>query len=145
MHDDLIAPDVQRLIQLYSALPEVKFPDVDAPMLHELVARVKERHLAVAQAEAQLDAARRVLEEDHEALLKKAHRLSAWLSVMAQTDEALALKLAALALPKLKRSARPVEPFAAGEAEPVVPRKRGRPRKVTPSSEALFGEAPAVG
>lgn len=146
MHDDHIAPDVHRLIQLFSALPEVRFPDVDAPMLQELVVRVKERHLAVAQAEAQLEAARRVLEEDQEALLKKAHRLSAWLSVLAQTDEVLAQKLAAISLPKLKRPA-PVRPEGvptADSAEVVVPRKRGRPRKVPVASEALFTEAAAA-
>jgi hypothetical protein len=145
MHDELINADIHRLIQLFSALPEVRFPDVDAPMLQELVVRVKERHLAVAQAEAQLDAARRVLEEDQEVLLKKAHRLAAWLAVMAQTDEVLAGKLAAIALPKLKRPA-PARTEVAedGAAEVPAPRKRGRPRKVTPSSEALFSEAPAA-
>lgn len=145
MHDELIAPDVHRLIQLFSALPEVKFPDVDAPMLQELVVRVKERHLAVAQAEAQLDAARRVLDEEQELLLKKAHRLSAWLTVLAQTDEVLAGKLAAISLPKLKRSSPARSEGAEGEAaEAPTPKKRGRPRKVAPSSEALFTEAPAA-
>jgi hypothetical protein len=143
MHDELISPDVHRLIQLFSALPEVKFPDVDAPMLQELVVRVKERHLAVAQAEAQLDAVRRALDEEQEVLLKKAHRLSAWLSVMAQTDEVLAGKLAGISLPKLKRSSPARSEVAEdGAAEGPAPRKRGRPRKVAPSSEALFSEAP---
>ncbi|MDX2009968.1 MAG: hypothetical protein SFW67_07260 [Myxococcaceae bacterium] len=145
MRDELIAPDVHRLIQLFSALPEVKFPDVDAPMLQELVVRVKERHLAVAQAEAQLEAARRVLDEDQEALLKKAHRLAAWLSVLAQTDEVLAQKLAVISLPKLKRPT-PVrsEGGTAPDADVAAPKKRGRPRKVTPASEALFSEAAAA-
>lgn len=139
---DPISPDVQRLIHLFSALPDVKFPDVDAPMLHELVAKVKERHQAVAVAEAQLDAARRALEEDQEQLLKKAHRLQAWLTVMAETDEGLRQKLDTMVLPRLRRPVVRVE-GPQGETVEVTeaPKKRGRPRKAAPASEALFEDA----
>lgn len=141
----LINPDLHRLIQLFSALPDVKFPDVDAPMLHELVSRVHERHVAVAHAEVALDAARRALDDDHEQLLKKAHRLHAWLTVMAEADEALREKLAVLSLPKLRRTTPRAEPTAVTPGvDPTVPKKRGRPRKVVPASEALFTEAAAT-
>jgi len=139
MTDDVIHPEVHRLIQLFSALPEVAFPDVDTAMLHELIARAKERHLAVMQAEAALETARRALEDDQEQLLKKAHRLQAWLTVMAEADEGLQTKLAGITLPKQKR-ARAEAPV---EGTEPAPKKRGRPRKVVPASEALFTEAAA--
>lgn len=134
MTDDVIHPEVHRLIQLFSALPEVTFPDVDTAMLHELIARAKERHLAVVQAEAALESARRALEDDQEQLLKKAHRLQAWLTVMAETDEGLQAKLVGISLPKQKR-ARTEVPV---EGEPA-PKKRGRPRKVSLTNDGLFG------
>jgi hypothetical protein len=139
---DPISPDVQRLIHLFSALADVKFPDVDAPMLHELVGSVKERHQAVALAEGQLDAARRALEEDQEQLLKKSHRLQAWLTVMAETDEGLRQKLETVVLPRLRRPVVRVE-GPSGETVEVAeaPKKRGRPRKAAPASEALFEDA----
>lgn len=141
MTDELIHPEVHRLVHLYAALPEVKFPDVDQASLHELTARVRDRLLEVAQAEAQLEAARRVLEEEQEVLLKKAHRLHAWLTVLAETDEALREKLSSVALPRLKRSQ--VKVTESGAPEPTeAPKKRGRPRKhPVASSEALFAEA----
>ncbi|MBM4781143.1 MAG: hypothetical protein GQE15_25915 [Archangiaceae bacterium] len=138
----LINPDLHRLIQLFSALPDVKFPDVDAPMLHELVSRVQERHVTVAHAEVALDAARRALDDEQEQLLKKAHRLHAWLTVMAETDEALREKLALVTLPKLRRTTPRAEVLPPG-VEAVAPKKRGRPRKVVPASEGLFTEAAA--
>jgi hypothetical protein len=139
---DPISPDVQRLIHLFSALPDVKFPDVNAPMLHELVALVKERYQAVEYAEAQVDTARRTLEEDQEQLLKKAHRLHAWLTVMAEADETLRTKLETLVLPRLRKSAvRADGPNGEMGEVAETPKKRGRPRKVAPASEALFEEA----
>lgn len=144
MSDELIHPEVHRLVHLYGALPEVKFPDVDQASLNELTARVKERLHEVAQAEAQLDVARRVLEEEQEALLKKAHRLHAWLTVLAETDEGLREKLSAIALPRLRRSQLKV---GEGVMEPTeAPKKRGRPRKhPVAASEALFVEATLPG
>lgn len=140
----LINPDLHRLIQLFSALPDVKFPDVDAPMLHELVSRVQERHVAVALAEVALDAARRALDDEQEQLLKKAHRLHAWLTVMAEADEGLREKLGLLTLPKLRRVTPRPEAVLPPGVEAVAPKKRGRPRKVVPASEGLFTEAAAA-
>ncbi len=93
-------------------------------------------------AEAQLDAARRALEEDQEQLLKKAHRLQAWLTVMAETDEGLRQKLDTMVLPRLRRPVVRVE-GPQGETVEVTeaPKKRGRPRKAAPASEALFEDA----
>lgn len=138
MTDELIHPEVLRLIQLFSALPDVRFPDVEAGALHELVARVKERHLEVVQLEAQAEAARRVLEDEQEQLLKKTHRLHAWLAVLAQGDEALSERLAVIDLPRVRKAVKDAVPES-GDAP--APKKRGRPRKVVPSTEVLFAEA----
>lgn len=142
---DLLAPDLQQLLQLFSSLPDVRFPDLDPGSLQDDVARVKERHLELMHLEAQLQAVRSALEEEHEALLKKGHRLHAYLEVFAQSDDALAAKVGALSLPRLKRSAalsRPAEVSveqAPGAELAPAPRKRGRPRKVVPAtSDALF-------
>lgn len=138
---DLIHPDVHRLVQLFAALPDVKFPDVDVPMLQALVAQLKERHLAVTQAELELEAARRALDEEQEVLLKKAHRLHAWLTVLAEGDEALQAKLTPLSLPRLRRAATKSGPLAEASAEEAAPKRRTRAKKSAPSSEALFSEA----
>lgn len=144
MTDSIIHPEVLRLVQLFSALPEIRFPDIDAPALQELVARVKDRHLEVVQLEVQLAAAKSALDDDHEQLLKKTHRLVAWLTVLADTDEALQERLGVVTLPRLKRPPGKAEALAV-EAEPSgeAPRKRGRPRKVpaVAATEALFAEA----
>lgn len=150
MTEDLLAPDLQQLIQVFSALPNVRFPDLDASALHDAVAKVKERHLEVLHVEAQLAASRAALEDEQEALLKKGHRLLAYLKVFAEADEALAAQLAALSLPRMKKPTlpRPVSadaPVEAGQAVPEV-KKRGRPRKVQAnSSDVLFADAPTAG
>jgi hypothetical protein len=127
--------DLQQLLQLFSSLPDVRFPDLDAANLQAAVARVKERQLELAALEAQREAVRAELEEQHEALLRRGHRLHAYLKVFAEHDEALASKVNALVLPKLKRP--PVE----SEASAPAPKKRGRPRKVS-TTDALFTLSP---
>jgi hypothetical protein len=125
-------------------MPDVRFPDVDAPMLHELVGRVKDQYLAVVQAEVVLKAAQQALDDEHENVLKKAHRLHAWLTVMAEADEVLALKLESVSLPRLRKVVR----SESGEGSPVeepVPKKRGRTRKGLSGTEALFDESLSSG
>ena len=87
---------------------------------------------------------RTALDEEQEALLRKGHRLHSYLKVFAEADEALAPKVNALVLPRLRK---PVVSLPAGlnaveggELAPA-PKKRGRPRK-TPSTDALFAEEP---
>lgn len=152
MTEDLLAPDLQQLIQLFTALPNVRFPDLDATALHDAVAKVKERHLEVLHVEAQLAASRGALEEEQEALLKKGHRLLAYLKVFAENDEALAQRLSGLSLPRVKKPVMPrpvTEPALIEEGQLAAapePKKRGRPRKVQPStSEVLFADAPTAG
>lgn len=144
---DLLPTDLQQLLQLFSALPDVRFPDLDASALQSSVARVKDRALELASIEAQLEAVRTQLEEEQESLLRKGHRLHAYLKVFAEQDEALAAKVNALTLPRLRKPASP-KPAEVMTLTPdgtpavvVAPKKRGRPRKVVPASDALFAEA----
>jgi hypothetical protein len=142
MHDlDTLPPDLQQLLQLFSSLPDVRFPELDATGLQQAVARVKEKQLELLALEAECAALRTALDEEQEVLLKKGHRLHSYLKVFAEADEALATKVNALVLPRLRKpavSSVPVE----GELAPA-PKKRGRPRK-TPSTDALFSEEPGA-
>ena len=133
---ELLPADLQQLLQLFSSLPDVRFPELDATGLQVAVARVKERQLELLHIEAQRDAVRVALEEEQETLLRKGHRLHAYLRVFAEHDEALAVKVNALTLPRLRKTVS--APVEGAELAPA-PRKRGRPRK-TSSTDALFAE-----
>lgn len=131
---ELLPTDLQQLLQLFSSLPDVRFPELEPTGLQVAVAKVKEKHLELAALEAQREKVRLALEEEQEALLRKGHRLHAYLKVYAEHDEALALKVNALALPRLRK------PAVMAEGEPVpAPKKRGRPRKPS-ATETLFTE-----
>ncbi|MDP2274606.1 MAG: hypothetical protein Q8N23_18650 [Archangium sp.] len=134
---ELLPADLQQLLQLFSSLPDVRFPELDATGLQVAVARVKERQLELLHIEAQRDAVRVALDEEQEALLRKGHRLHAYLKVFAEHDEALAVKVNALALPRLRKQ--PVSVPVEGAELAATPRKRGRPRK-TSATDALFTE-----
>lgn len=143
---DLLPTDLQQLLQLFSSLPDVRFPELDPGGLQVAVARVKDRALELASIEAQRDAVRLSLEEEQEALLRKGHRLHAYLKVFAEHDEALATKVNALSLPRLRKPALPrtTETAAVVEGVPAPePKKRGRPRKAS-ATDALFSEEPAA-
>lgn len=139
---DLVPSDLQQLLQLFSSLPEVRFPELEQQALHEAVARLQERASELAELEAQREAARVALEEEQEALLRKGHRLHAYLKVFADADEALATKVNALSLPRLRRAAT-VRAEGAPVEGSVAPKKRGRPRKAS-STDALFADEPAA-
>lgn len=140
---DLLPADLQQLLQLFSSLPDVRFPELDPSGLQVAVARVKERQLELLHIEAQRDAVRLALEEEQETLLRKGHRLHAYLKVFAEQDEALSIKVNALALPRLRKSqVTAAAPVTEGAVAPAL-KKRGRPRK-TPSSDALFSEETGV-
>lgn len=137
--DTFIDPDIAKLIQLFSAQPELRFPELDASVLQGAVAKVKERAVELAQAEAQLAAVRAALEAEQEALLKKAQRAHAYLEVYADGDEALGQKLEGISLPRPRKSAPRVEVAAPVEGAPE-PKKRGRPRKMQVAEETLFNQ-----
>ena len=135
---DLLPADLQHLLQLFSSLPDVRFPELEPSGLQVAVAKVKEKHQELALLEAQRDKVRLALEEEQETLLRKGHRLHAYLKVYAEHDESLALKVNALSLPRLRKQA------AVTEGEPVpAPKKRGRPRKAS-ATETLFAEEQSV-
>jgi len=137
---DLIAPDVAQLILLFSAQPDLRFPDLDASVLHEAVARVKETHLEVAQAEAALQVTRAALDREHETLLKLAQRAHAYLKVFAENDERLNEHVEAISLPRLKR----VTVRADVPSDPLnPPKKRGRPRKDAAEQSLFANESTA--
>lgn len=139
---DLLPAELQRLLQLFSSLPDVRFPELDASTLQDDVARVKDRFLEAQYIEAQLTAARAALDEEGEVLLKKGHRLLGYLRIYAEADEALREKVNAISLPKLRKPA-PVANVEPGAVlNPEAPKKRGRPRKV-PTSDALFADSHA--
>lgn len=140
---DLLPADLQQLLQLFSSLPDVRFPELDPGALQVAVARAKERQLELTALEAQREAARLALEEEQEALLRKGHRLLAYLKVYAEHDEALATKVNALTLPRLRKPLATAG-VSAGEGAPVpAPKKRGRPRKAS-STDALFSDEGAA-
>ena len=133
-----IAPEVTKLIQLFSEEPALKFPDLDAGALREIAGRVDQRHEELRRAEAALLFARGQLEEEQEALLKMAQRAHAYLRVYAENDAALASRVEAILLPRGHRAAgRAGAPERLAEGEPM-PKKRGRPRKVVDSAASLF-------
>lgn len=127
---DLLQPDLRQLLQLFSSL-DVRFPELDPSSLQVAVARVKERQLELESLEAQSEAVRGALEAEHEALLRKGHRLHAYLKVFAEHDEALNVKVNAFTLPRLRKQRE-------GEPPPAL-KKRGRPRKPS-STDPLFSE-----
>ena len=118
----------------------MRFPELEPSGLQVAVARVKERALELARLEAERDAVRAALEDEQEVLLRKGHRLHAYLKVFAEHDEALSTKVNALTLPRLRKAAPSArgEGIAEGESAPA-PKKRGRPRK-TSSTDPLFTE-----
>jgi hypothetical protein len=139
---DPIAPDVARLIQLFSAQPELKFADLDGRILHDAAARVKEQHQAVLEAEAALAAARASLDDEQEALLRSAQRAHAYLKVYAEAEPALLERVEAIALPRGRRAPRPVEGPAVDGA-PSPPRKP-RTRRAPSTDAGLFAPAEAA-
>ncbi len=129
-----LSPELQRLLQLFSSLPDVRFPELDTGSLQDAVAHLKEQHLAACELEATLQAARLTLDEAQEGLLRRGHRLLGYLKLYAEGDEVLAQKVASISLPRARRAVP-----ESGAAVADAPRKRGRPRKV-PVSDALFAE-----
>lgn len=138
---DLISPDILKLVQLFSAQPDLRFPDLDASVLHDAVVHAKERHLDVVRAEAALMAARAALDDELENLTRKAWRAHAYLRVFAENDEALAQRVDDITLPR-RRASRLDTPPEPG-ATPPGQRKRGRPRKIDTQAGALFEAAEA--
>ncbi|MBN1204000.1 MAG: hypothetical protein JXB05_03635 [Myxococcaceae bacterium] len=142
---DPISPALQDLLKLFGEeLATVKFPDLDRKVLEEAAARVKEKAVELAHAQAALEAARQALYESQEALLQKGQRALAYARIFAEENAELSAKLEAIGLPRPVRKAPRVEGATALEApaaqgEESAPRRRGRPPKAR-TSAPLFAE-----
>lgn len=132
-----IAPEVTKLIELFSEEPALKFPDLDAGALREAAARVEQRNEALKEVEGVLQKARAALEEEQESLLRKAQRAQAYLKVYSESDPALGSRVDAIVLPRSRRGPRADVGVAPVDGE-SAPKKRGRPRKIPSTAASLF-------
>ena len=131
---DPVPEPVRTLMQLLAGeLAAVRFPDVDGERLGAAARDVEAAALALADAEAALEAARQQLSERQEALLTRAHRAVGYLRVFAEGDAALEARLLPIVLPR-RRAAEP----AAATGEPLQ-RRRGRPPKSDKGAPLLAG------
>jgi hypothetical protein len=138
---DAVAPEVVKLIELFTQEPSLKFPDLDAGALRAAVSRVSQRNEELKEVESVLQVARTALEEEQEALLKKALRAQAYLRVYAETNPALEAQVEAIVLPKSRKARGAEAPAPPSEGAPL-PKRRGRPRKLVAPENSLF--APGV-
>ncbi len=146
--NDPISPALRALLELFAAeLAEVRFPDVDADVLDDAAAVVREKAEAVAKAQAALDASRLALHESQDVLLQKGQRALAYARVFSEENAELSAKLEGISLPRATRkgvrtegpAAEPVT-AAAGNDE-NAPKRRGRPPKARPATGAsLFAD-----
>ncbi len=140
-----ISPPVQAVLDLFTTeLTAVRFGDVDANVLGRLAADTLAAAEAVAVAQAALDGARGALQERQDALHQQAQRALAYARVYAESDDALSMRLEAIALPKLARRARTEEALVLAPDTAPSAKRRGRPRKVeelAPARDAPLPEA----
>ena len=128
---DAIDPTTAALLGLFDGpLREVRFPDVDAEILHDLADAVRTSSASVAaaraalvEAQGALIAAEQSLVADEQALLVRCQRALAYAHVFAAGNPSLRDALDAIHF---------ASPGAAPSHAPPVeaaPRRRGRPRK----------------
>ena len=151
--NDPISPALHSLLDLFASdLKQVKFPDMDAAVLQDAAARVRERAEALARAQSAMEAARLALHESQEALLQRGQRALAYVRVFAEENAELSAKLDGISLPRAARKSARTDAGAQAEAPVQVandesaPKRRGRPPKARPAPGAasLFGaDAPA--
>jgi hypothetical protein len=145
-----IPTTVQEVLDLFEGeLAHVKFGDLEEAVLAKASQAVVLAAEAVEKAEATLAAARAVLAEQQDDLLKKAQRALAYLRVYAEGDAALSARLEPITLPRPVRRPSKVEGAERDKGlAPATERRRGRPRKdayspvdggasLTPHEEAL--------
>lgn len=138
--NDPISPALRALLELFATeLAEVRFPDVDAEVLDDAAAAVREKAEAVAKAQAALDAARLSLHESQDVLLQKGQRALAYARVFSEENAELSAKLEGINLPRATRKSvrtegAAAEPVSAAAAMTRMPRSAAavRPRRVPP-------------
>jgi hypothetical protein len=150
---DAIPTPIQAILDLFNTtLSDVRFADLDAKTLARLASEVRSAAEVTLSAQAALTSARDALQERQEALLQQVQRAVAYARVYAETDEALAERIDAIALPRPARRGRSGDEsltltlgHAGGHAgAPQPARPRGRPRKV-PAVESMLAGVTATG
>ena len=131
---DPISPALRDVLAVFDdALADVKFPDVDNAALQAQAKEVEERFAEVKRLEAALDEARRSLDDAQESLLSRSQRAVAYARVFADGDVLLSSRLESITLPRSKAKSSSSPP-----AQATAPKKRGRPPKSAPETDALF-------
>lgn len=138
--NDPISPAMHALLRLFgNELKAVKFPDLDRGVLEAAAEQVKERAIALAHAQASLDAARHALHDSQEALLQKGQRALAYVRIFAEENPELAQQLDGISLQRPLRKT-PAREGAGAVEENAAPKRRGRPPKVPRPTDSLFAE-----
>ncbi len=106
-------PQSLRILELFSGpLRAVRFPDLDGETLAHAASAVEDARLAVAAAEASLDAARRALTDSEDALERTSERALAYARVYALERPELRAAIDAVAEPVRRGPGRPRKPRA---------------------------------
>jgi hypothetical protein len=128
---DPVGAPVRDLVAIFDGAAEaLRFPDVDAAVLHGAIDGVEAAHAEVRRLEAALDDARRRLEDAQDGLVARAQRGLAYARIYAEGDAALQACLERITLPRA-RAARPAV------TAPEAPRRRRR----STAPESLFAAA----
>jgi hypothetical protein len=141
---DAIPTPIQAILDLFNtALSDVRFADLDAKTLARLASEVRAAAEVTLSAQAALASARDALQERQEALLQQVQRAVAYARVYAETDEALAERIDAIALPRPARRGRGGDESLTltldHASAPQPARPRGRPRKAPAAESMLAG------
>lgn len=98
-----VSDPIRQLVAVFvEELPEVLFPEVDAQMLASLVRSVEDRAETLAQAEADLAAARAAHTQAQAELTRAAEKGLGYARVFAADDPTLSAKLAEIGLGRAK-------------------------------------------
>jgi len=139
-----IAPPVQALLDLFATeLADVHFADVDAQLLARLAVDLEASAEAAALAQQALERANAAVLERSDALLDQAQRALAYARVYAERNPALLERVEAIALPRARLARRPRLESPTLDEAPVLPRRRGRPRKSENGTLDAFPPPPA--
>lgn len=112
------SPQTQRILELFSGpLRAVRFPDLDADTLTHAASAVEDARIAVASAEATLEAARRALVDSEDALERTSERALAYARVYALERPELRTAIEAVAEPPRRGPGRPRKPRAEKAAD----------------------------
>jgi hypothetical protein len=114
-----VSDPIRQLVTVFAEdLSDVLFPEIDAQMLASLVRCVETRAETLAQAEADLAAARQAHAQAHAELLRAADRGLGYARVFAADDPKLSAKLADISLGRTKPVKQTKRRARRGRSEP---------------------------